>query len=133
MLEAAAMLRRTALGMRRLVAHPLAAQVLAVLLEEPGKPCRDPGRLAAGLADQAVDVVTALDYLIYLLHTPAAGEEDLDRLTRRRLDARAAAVRQGVRLLAMQPAGLLIAAGQAGDGPVPGATGDRQAGPGPQQ
>jgi hypothetical protein len=78
-----------------------------VLLEEPGLPGPDPARLAARQADKAVDVVTALDYLIILLRTPADDEEALDLLTRRRLDARAAAVREGTWLL---PAGLVVMA-----------------------
>jgi hypothetical protein len=48
-----------------------------------------------------VNVVTALDYLTVLLRTPPEGAQELDRLTRQRLDARATAVRQGTRLLAM--------------------------------
>jgi hypothetical protein len=142
-LAAAARLRRTALEVRRLLADPFAARVLAVLPEEPGVPWQDPGRLAARLADQAVNVVTALDYLLGLL-APAevpvrrlvlgdgpardqdqAEEDARDRLTRRRLDARAAAVREGTRLLAMLPASLVIATGPPDYGPAPGGGGVR--------
>lgn len=139
-LAAAARLRRTALGVRRLLADPFAARVLAVLPEEPGVPPQDPGQLTARLADQAVNVVTALDYLLGLL-APAevpvrrlvledgpqdSAEEDArDRLTRRRLDARAAAVREGTRLLAMLPASIVIATGPPDNGPAPGGGGAR--------
>ena len=123
MLVAALRLRRAVTGMRRLLAHPAGPGVLAVLLAEQGLP---PGwlearaeHLAARLADQAVNVVTALDYLTVLLYTPADGAQELDRLTRRRLDARATAVRQGTRLLAMLPAGPVSCA-QPGDIPPPG-------------
>jgi hypothetical protein len=108
MLQAAAGLRGTVLAVWRLMTHRHAARVLAVLLEEPGLSGPDPARLAARQADKAVDVVTALDYLIILLRTPADDEEALDLLTRRRLDARAAAVREGTWLLTMLPAGVVI-------------------------
>jgi hypothetical protein len=72
------------------------------------------------LAEHAMDVITAVDYLLSLLSAPAgisrhlalaneagsccqhgASDNDaVDRLTRRRLDARAIAVRMGMRLLA---------------------------------
>jgi hypothetical protein len=120
MLVTALRLRRAVTGMRRLLARPAGLVVLAVLLAEPGLP---PGwlevraeNLAARLADQAVNVVTALDYLTVLLSTPADGAQELDRLTRQRLDARATAVRQGTRLLAMLPAGPVHAAEAARDG-----------------
>jgi hypothetical protein len=103
-LAAAARLRATVLGLRRLLADPRAAQALAVLLEQLGTPWQHPGQLALRLADQAVNVITALDYLTVLLDRLPADEEEADRLTRQRLDARAAAVRQGTRLLAMLPA-----------------------------
>ena len=71
------------------------------------------------LTDLAVDVVTAVDYLVSLLGTSAANSSPLiladetyvgsrhglsddsayDRLVRRRLDARGTAVRLGIRLL----------------------------------
>jgi hypothetical protein len=105
MLAAAARLRRTVVGLRRLLAHPRAAQALAVLLEQQDTPWLHPGQLAARLADQAVNVITALDYLTALLRRLTIGEEEADRLTRQRLDARAIAVRQGTLLLAMLPAG----------------------------
>jgi hypothetical protein len=127
--------------MRRLMAHPHAALVLAVLLEEPGVPGQDPARLPARLADQAVNVVTAADYLIALLHPPPvtalrlaaapdgaqglAGGQAPDRLVRQRLDARAAAVREGMRLQAMLPAGTLIVARPPDGGPAPEGGGAR--------
>jgi hypothetical protein len=104
MLAAATRLRVTVLGLRRLLAHPGAAQALAVLLEQQGPSWLSPGQLAVRLADQAVNVITAVDYLTVLLGGLAVGEDELDQLTRQRLDARAIAVRQGTRLLAMLPA-----------------------------
>jgi hypothetical protein len=134
-LEAAARLRRTAAGLRRLMAHPHAARVLAVLSEEPGLPGQDPGRVTARLADQAVNLVTALDCLLALPSAPPASslllvledrpgqdraeEQARDRLTRRRLDARAAAVREGMRLLAMLPAGVPTVTSPPDGGPAP--------------
>jgi hypothetical protein len=77
MLVTALRLRRAVTGMRRLLARPAGLGVLTVLLAEPGLP---PGwlevrveNLAARLADQAVNVVTALDYLTVLLRTPPRG------------------------------------------------------------
>lgn len=72
------------------------------------------------LAEHAMDVITAVDYLLSMLSAPASisrhlaltneagsccqhGTSDCDaveRLTRRRLDARAIAVRMGMRLFA---------------------------------
>jgi hypothetical protein len=69
MSQAASTLRRTALSLRRLMAHPHAAQALAAL-DQPGRPRQDHTHLAARLADQAVDPVTALDYLLTLLSDP---------------------------------------------------------------
>lgn len=120
MLVTALRLRRAVTGMRRLLARPAGLGGLAVLLAEPGLP---PGwlevraeNLAARLAGQAVNVVTALDYLTVLLRTPVGGAQELDRLTRQRLDARATAVRQDTRLLAMLPAGPVHAAEAARNG-----------------
>jgi len=79
----------------------------------------DPELRRAQLADLAVDVVTAADYLMRLLSSPSvtasrlalagraglgggegySDEETFDLLTRRQLDARGAAVRLGMRLL----------------------------------
>jgi hypothetical protein len=73
----------------------------------------------AEIADLAVDVVTAVDYLLNLLDTPVTpsprmslagdarsgrgygqvGDDAFDWLIRRQLDARGAAVRVGARLI----------------------------------
>jgi hypothetical protein len=113
---AATQLRLTALGVRGLLMRPLLTEnVLAI-----APTVMDPEQRRMELADLAVDVVTALDYLLGLLGAPAAtspglvldtesglnrrdGPSDadaLDRLQRRRLDARGVAVRLGMRLLA---------------------------------
>jgi hypothetical protein len=116
LLAAASNLRQTALTLRRLLIHPpLAGTVLQI---DPSAP--DPEWRRMELADLAVDVVTATDYLLSLLGGPAttstqlvlatgartdrghgpSDDEALDRLTRQRLDARGIAVRLGMRLLA---------------------------------
>lgn len=121
MIEAAESLRRMALSVRRLLMRPLLAEVFLELEKELDISCQDPDWLRMQLADQAVNVVTALDYLLTLLFTPAitssqlvlggqpgsdrtqgrTDEEAHDWLTRRRLDARGTAVRESTRLLVM--------------------------------
>jgi hypothetical protein len=115
MMEAARSLRLTALSTRRLLMRPL---VTGTSLQM-GPSVPDPELRRAELADLAVDVVTAADYLMRLLSSPAVAasrlalagrpgpgggegysdEETFDLLTRRQLDARGAAVRLGMRLL----------------------------------
>jgi hypothetical protein len=118
MLEPAKRLRETAISVRRLLLRPLLAGTFLQLQRELEVSFPDPDWLRMEIADQAVDVVTAVDYLLFLLQTPprsgqlllggepgserAQGrtdEETLDWLTRRQLDARGTAVRQGQRLL----------------------------------
>lgn len=115
-MEAAAKtLRKTALSIRRLLMRPVLADACINLAPS----VLDPERRRMELADLAVDVVTAVDYLLSLLGVPATkspplvlerelgsdhghGPTDDDafiRLTQRRLDARAVAVRLGMRLL----------------------------------
>ena len=116
MAMAAKSLRLTALNVRRLLTHSLNTQAPPQL--DPSLP--DPELRQVELADLAVDVVGATDYLLRLLAAqPAmtsrlalagdashdrgrayADEETADRLIRRRLDARGTAVRLGMRLIA---------------------------------
>lgn len=117
-IEAAKRLREMAISVRRLLLRPLLADTFLQLQRELEISFPDPDWLRMQLADQAVDVVTAVDYLLTLLLTePRSGqlilggepgsermqsrtdEETLDWLRRRRLDARGTAVRQGQRLL----------------------------------
>jgi hypothetical protein len=112
---AARQLRLTALSVRRLLMRPALADTFLQLA--PSIPNPELRRME--LADLATDVVTATDYLLSLLGATAAtspqlvlasevscerehgrSADALDRLTRRRLDARGAAVRLGMRLLA---------------------------------
>lgn len=115
MKEAAKRLRLTAAGMGRLLTRPSSRDTS--LQFDPS--ILDPERRRMELADLAVDVVTAVDYLLSLLDTSVAVSSPLilasevgsccgrnmsdegafDRLTRRRLDARGTAVRLGMRLL----------------------------------
>jgi hypothetical protein len=118
MIEPAKKLREMAISVRRLLLRPLLADTFLQLQRELDISFPDPLSLRIQLADQAVDVVTAVDYLLTLLLTePHSGqlilggepgsermqgrtdEESLDWLRRRRLDARGTAVRQGQRLL----------------------------------
>jgi len=118
MREDAQRLRETAISVRRLLLRPLLAGTFLQLQRELEVPFPDPDWLRMEIADQAVDVVTAVDYLLFLLQTPPRSgqlflggepgsdrtqgrtdEETLDWLTRRQLDARGTAVRQGQRLL----------------------------------
>lgn len=119
MIAAAKRLRDTAIGVRRLLLRPFLADTFLQIQEMSGAPFQDRDWLRTEMADQAVDVVTAVDYLLFLLHTqPRSGqlnlggdsssermqsrtdEEALDWLTRRRLVARGEAVTQGQRMLA---------------------------------
>jgi hypothetical protein len=115
MIEAAKGLRLTALSIRRLLLRPLLTN--RSLQMDPSIP--DPELRRAELAELAVDVVTATDYLLRLLIAPAvttprliladdagtgrrthySSAEAIDGLTRRRLDARGTAVRLGMHLL----------------------------------
>lgn len=115
MKEAAEKLRAIASCVRRVFAPQMPTDTSL----EADPSVRDPERRRTELADLAVDVVTAVDYLLSLLDTPtsmsplllareagcdsargASDEIAADRLTRRRLDARGAAVRLGMRILA---------------------------------
>lgn len=109
--EAAKRLRLTAISVSRLLTRPSSSETF--LQFDPS--VRDPEQRRMDLADLAVEVVTAVDYLLSLQDPSVttsppfilAGESGLDigrnfpgdRLTRRRLDARGAAVRLGMRLL----------------------------------
>lgn len=113
--EAARNLRLTALQVRRSLMSPRLSEPLLKL--DPAVPDSEVRR--AELADLAVDVVGAIDYLLGLLVTSPAvtarltltgepgygrgrayvDEESADRLIRRRLDARGAAVRMGMHLV----------------------------------
>lgn len=108
-------LRQTALDIRKLLVGPVMADTSLQLA--PSVP--DPESRRMELADLAVDVITAADYLLSLLETPRspaprlvldagvdsyrgsglADSDLMDRLNRRRLDARSTAVRLGMRLL----------------------------------
>lgn len=115
MKEAAHRLRAMALSVRRLLASPACRD--ALLAFDASVP--DPELRHAEIADLAVDVVTAVDYLLNLLDTPVpssprlflagdgrsgggrgpTGDDAFDWLTRKRLDARGTAVRVGARLI----------------------------------
>jgi len=121
MTEPAQRLRLTVLSVRRLLMRPLLAETFLQIEQELGISYEDPERLRLQLAKQAMNVVTALDYLLTLLFTSATtssqlvlasqpgadrtqgrtDEEASDWLTRRRLDARNTAVDEGQRLLVM--------------------------------
>lgn len=120
MTESAQRLRRTALSMRRLLMRPLLAEMFLQMEQHLELEYEEPERLRLELANQAVNVVTALDYLLTLLFTPAVtssqlvlsgdssdrtqgrtDEEAYDWLTRRRFDARNTAIRESMRLLVM--------------------------------
>jgi hypothetical protein len=115
MKQAAHRLRVIALSVRRQIAGPRSEDALLGL--GPSVPDPEPG--LAELADLAVDVVTAVDYLLNLLDAPATVSRQLvlagdagpgpghrpayddarDWLIRKQLDARGAAVRVGTRLV----------------------------------
>jgi hypothetical protein len=111
---AAQKLRLTALNVRRRLMHPSLVNSF-----QPAPTVLDPELRRMELADLAVDVVTAVDYLLSLLASPppasprlvlacsttsyrreGSADDVRERLTQRRLDARAAAVRLGMRLVA---------------------------------
>jgi hypothetical protein len=113
--EAAHRLRGIALSVRRQIASPRAEDALLRL--SPSTPDPEPG--FAELADVAIDVVAAVDYLLSLLDAPVVASRHLtlasaispdhrhrvvsddasDWLIRKQLDARSAAVRVGARLI----------------------------------
>jgi hypothetical protein len=114
---AASNLRAAALGARRLLMHPLVMKPFLQL--DPT--VMDPEKRRMELADLAVDVVTAVDFLLTLMDdgnaapasklvlaneiTSGRGYSSVDEdssllLTARRLDARNTAVKVGMRLLA---------------------------------
>jgi hypothetical protein len=115
MKQAAQGLRGIALGVRRQIASPRSEDALLRL--DPSGPDPEPG--LAELADLAIDVVTAVDYLLTLLDAPVAASRQLaladddrsgsghrpacddqrDWLIRKQLDARGTAVRVGTRLV----------------------------------
>ena len=119
--EPAERLRNTALGVRRLLMRPLLAETFLQLEKGLDYAIAEPEWLRIEPANQAVNVVTALDYLLTLMMTPdttasqlvlggppgsdrtqgRTDEEAYDWLTRRRLDARGTAVREAMRLLVM--------------------------------
>ncbi len=113
MSEAATNLRWAAASVCKLLTHP---QPMTDQVFDPSG--TDPRWRRGELVELAVDVVTAVDYLLSLLDSSAAMPSSLvladdagfgreasmsegaqDRLTRRRLDARGTAVRRGMRLL----------------------------------
>jgi hypothetical protein len=113
--RAAKELRQTALDVRKMLIGPVSTDRFLQLA--PSVP--DPESRRIELADLAVDVITAADYLLSLLETPRspaprfvldpgagsyrgygpADSDLMDRLNRRRLDSRNTAVRLGMRLL----------------------------------
>ena len=115
MKHAARELRAIALSVRRQIASPRSEDALLRL----GAPVSDPEPRLAELADVAIDVVTAVDYLLSLLDAPGTvsrppvlaadfdrgpgdtqrGDDARDWLIRRQLDARGTAVRVGTRLV----------------------------------
>ena len=114
MKQAAHRLRAVALSVRRQIANPRSEDTLLRL----GPLVPDPEPRLAEFADLAVDVVTAVDYLLSLLDGPTtapphlvlAGDAGLgpgrgpvcdvhDWLVRKQLDARGATVRVGSRLI----------------------------------
>jgi len=119
--EPAERLRNTALGVRRLLMRPLLAETFLQMEQELDFAIAEPDWLRIQPANQAVNVVTALDYLLTLMMMPditpsqlvlggppgsdrtqgRTDEEAYDWLTRRRLDARGTAVREAMRLLVM--------------------------------
>lgn len=112
MKQAAHGLRALALSVRRQIASPRSEDALLGL--NASVPDPEPG--LAELADLAIDVVTAVDYLLSLLDASTesrqlvlvgdtrpgyhpACDDTGDWLTRKRLDARGATVRVGTRLV----------------------------------
>jgi hypothetical protein len=119
--EPAERLRDTALNVRRLLMRPLLAETFLQMEKNLDFAIAEPDWVRIQPANQAVNLVTALDYLLTLMMTPdtqasklvlsdmpgtdrAQGRTDQeasDWLTRRRLDARGTAVSEGMRLLVM--------------------------------
>lgn len=112
MKRAAHGLRAMALSVRRQIADPRSEDALLRL--DVSVPDPEPG--LAELADIAIDVVTAVDYLLSLLDVSSelrqpvlvgdirpgrhpVGDDTSDWLVRKRLEARGAAVRVGTRLI----------------------------------
>jgi hypothetical protein len=114
LIEAARGLREMALSIRRQLMYPFATGTSLQL--DPSVP--EPEVRRAELADLAVDVITATDYLLRLLSSPTVMASQLtladqagsrsssysdmdasDLLARRQLDARGTVVRLGMRLL----------------------------------
>jgi hypothetical protein len=109
---AAQKLRQTALNVRRRLAEPALVNGF-----QPAPTVLDPESHRMELADLAIDVVTSIDYLLTLVASRptsqrlmlsgeatsyrgegSTGDDVHERLTRRRLDARGAAVRLSMRL-----------------------------------
>jgi hypothetical protein len=119
--EPAERLRNTALGVRRLLMRPLLAETFLQVERNLDFAVPEPDWLRIQPANQAVNVVTALDYLLTLMDAPSTqasafslsnglgldstqGRTDQDAadwLSRRRFDARRAAVTEAQRLLLM--------------------------------
>jgi hypothetical protein len=119
--EPAERLRNTALGVRRLLMRPLLAETFLQMERNLDFAVPEPDWLRIQPANQAVNVVTALDYLLTLMDAPSTqasafslssgldpdstqGRTDQDAadwLSRRRFDARRAAVTEAQRLLLM--------------------------------
>jgi hypothetical protein len=106
--KAARDLREAAIGIWRLLTQP----VLADSFIQISPAVQDPERRRRQLADLAVNVVTAVDYLLNFLPASSDEPEDFElrpdhvpddgpavRLIQRRLDARATAVKVGGRFL----------------------------------
>jgi hypothetical protein len=106
--KAARDLREAAIGIWRLLAHP----VLADSFIQISPTVQDPERRRRQLADLAVNVVTAVDYLLNFLTDASDEPEDFAlrpdhvtddgpavRLIQRRLEARGTAVKVGGRFL----------------------------------
>lgn len=113
MADAAVELRRTATSTHQLLTSPS----LDGMPVQLGRSGRIPQQRRTDLADLALDTITAIDYLLSLLNSPASAPprlilerefdsgrlssslvDDFSRLTRQQLDARAAAVRAGTQL-----------------------------------
>ena len=119
--EPAERLRNTALGVRHLLMRPLLAETFLQMERNLDFAVPEPDWLRIQPANQAVNVVTALDYLLILMDAPSTqasafslsnglgpdstqGRTDQDAadwLSRRRFDARRAAVTEAQRLLLM--------------------------------
>jgi hypothetical protein len=114
MSDAATDLRRTVASVRQVLVSPSPDDASLKLISAG----RNPKKRRAELADLALDTITAVDYLLSLLNSPASSpprlvlsrefdggarpgfslEDEFSRLTRQQLDARATTVRLGTRL-----------------------------------